>query len=92
MLSPSFDIAIVGGGIVGMATALALTRRYADSLVVLEAEKRLAYHQTGNNSGVIHSGLYYRPGSQKARHCALGARPCIAFAGSTVFPMTAAAK
>ncbi|HWY88087.1 MAG TPA: L-2-hydroxyglutarate oxidase, partial [Gemmataceae bacterium] len=72
MFSRSFDIAIVGGGIVGMATALALTRRYANSLVVLEAEKRLAYHQTGNNSGVIHSGLYYRPGSQKARHCALG--------------------
>jgi L-2-hydroxyglutarate oxidase len=67
-----FDIAIIGGGIVGMATALALTRRYTTSLVILEAEDRLAAHQTGNNSGVIHSGLYYKPGSQKARNCVEG--------------------
>src|SRR5258708_1493859 len=67
-----FDIAIVGGGIVGMATAVGLVRRYGVSLVVVEAEDRLAAHQTGNNSGVIHSGLYYKPGSQKARNCAVG--------------------
>src|ERR1700675_165305 len=72
MPAQTFDIAIVGGGIVGMATALALTRRYRTSLVVLEAEDRLARHQTGNNSGVIHSGLYYKPGSQKARNCVEG--------------------
>jgi L-2-hydroxyglutarate oxidase len=68
----TFDVAIVGGGIVGMATALSLARGYGVSLVVLEAEDRLAGHQTGNNSGVIHSGLYYKPGSQKARNCVLG--------------------
>jgi L-2-hydroxyglutarate oxidase len=68
----SFDIAIIGGGIVGMATALSLTRRYGASLVVLETEDHLAPHQTGNNSGVIHSGLYYKPGSQKARNCVEG--------------------
>ncbi len=66
------DVAVIGGGIVGMATALALTGQTRASLVVLEAEERLAAHQTGNNSGVIHSGLYYRPGSLKARNCVEG--------------------
>ena len=72
MTTRTYDIAIVGGGIVGTATALALTARAAVSLVVLEAEPRLAAHQTGNNSGVIHSGLYYKPGSLKARNCVEG--------------------
>src|SRR5215212_8234489 len=66
------DIAIIGGGIVGLGTAVALTERTGARLVVLEAEGRLAAHQTGHNSGVIHSGLYYRPGSLKARTCAEG--------------------
>jgi L-2-hydroxyglutarate oxidase len=66
-----FDAAIVGGGIIGLATARALARPGL-SLVVLEAEQRLAQHQTGNNSGVIHSGLYYKPGSLKARNCVEG--------------------
>jgi len=72
MNSTSCDVAIVGGGIVGMATAMALTTNYRLSLIVLEAEDRLAAHQTGNNSGVIHSGLYYKPGSLKARNCVEG--------------------
>ena len=67
-----FDAAIVGGGIVGLATAMALVRQHGLSVVVLEAEDRLARHQTGNNSGVIHSGLYYKPGSLKAKLCAEG--------------------
>lgn len=68
-----FDIAIIGGGIVGMATALALTDQPArPSVAVLEAEDHLAAHQTGHNSGVIHSGLYYKPGSLKARNCVEG--------------------
>jgi L-2-hydroxyglutarate oxidase len=67
-----FDAAIVGGGIVGLATAMALVRQRGLSVVVLEAEDRLARHQTGNNSGVIHSGLYYKPGSLKAKLCATG--------------------
>lgn len=70
--SRRFDVAVVGGGIVGLATAMALATRYRLSLVVVEAESDLACHQTGNNSGVIHSGLYYKPGSLKARLCAEG--------------------
>jgi L-2-hydroxyglutarate oxidase len=68
----TYDIVVVGGGIVGMATAMALTSHYQLSLIVLEAEDRLAAHQTGNNSGVIHSGLYYKPGSAKAKNCTEG--------------------
>ncbi len=64
------DFAIVGGGIVGLATALALIER--GSVLVLEAEDRVARHQTGHNSGVIHSGLYYKPGSLKAQLCTAG--------------------
>jgi L-2-hydroxyglutarate oxidase len=64
------DVAIIGGGIVGLATALKLADRAR--LVVLEAEDDVARHQTGHNSGVIHSGLYYKPGSHKARNCAEG--------------------
>lgn len=67
-----FDVVIIGGGVVGLATAMALARNYRLSLLVLEAEGALANHQTGNNSGVIHSGLYYKPGSLKARLCAEG--------------------
>jgi (S)-2-hydroxyglutarate dehydrogenase len=66
------DIAIIGGGIVGLGTALALSERTSARLVVLEAEGKLAQHQTGHNSGVIHSGLYYKPGSLKAKNCAEG--------------------
>lgn len=67
------DIIIVGGGIVGLATALKLLQKDPDLKVMLiEKEKELARHQTGNNSGVIHSGLYYKPGSLKARNCIHG--------------------
>lgn len=62
---------VIGGGIVGMAAAVALAER-GHSTIVLEAEDRLALHQTGHNSGVIHSGLYYKPGSLKARTCRAG--------------------
>jgi len=72
MSATRYDIAIIGGGIVGLATAMALTSRSHRSLIVLEAEDRLAAHQSGHNSGVIHSGLYYKPGSLKARHCVEG--------------------
>jgi L-2-hydroxyglutarate oxidase len=70
--SRRFDAAVIGGGIVGLATAMALAREHRRSVIVLEAEGRLAAHQTGNNSGVIHSGLYYKPGSLKARLCTSG--------------------
>jgi L-2-hydroxyglutarate oxidase len=72
MSSATYDVAIIGGGIVGLATALALTERFRLALAVLEAEDRVAAHQSGHNSGVIHSGLYYKPGSLKARLCVEG--------------------
>lgn len=71
-MSRSASIVVVGGGIVGLSTALALAERGHRDVVVIEAEGRLAHHQTGRNSGVIHSGLYYKPGSAKALLCAQG--------------------
>lgn len=69
------DIAIIGGGIVGLGTALALSEQYPGlSLCVIEKEREVAGHQTGHNSGVIHAGIYYRPGSHKARLCVEGVR------------------
>jgi len=69
----TYDVAIVGGGIVGLATARALHERAPHArLAILEKEPKLASHQTGHNSGVIHSGIYYRPGSAKARLCVEG--------------------
>jgi L-2-hydroxyglutarate oxidase len=82
-LSSGYDIAVIGGGIVGLATALALGERTVASMVVLEAEDRLATHQTGHNSGVIHSGLYYKPGSLKARNCAEGREALYRFCAET---------
>jgi (S)-2-hydroxyglutarate dehydrogenase len=68
-----YDIIIVGGGIVGLATALnVLEKSPSRKVLVLEKESEVAKHQTGNNSGVIHSGLYYKPGSLKAKNCIEG--------------------
>ena len=79
-MTQSTDITIVGGGIVGLATALALTERYPQArVVILDKEAKIASHQTGHNSGVIHSGIYYKPGSLKARLCTEGARLMKAF-------------
>lgn len=69
----TYDVAVVGGGIVGLATARELLTRHPDlKLVVLEKDDVLAGQQTGHNSGVIHSGIYYKPGSLKARLCVEG--------------------
>ncbi len=74
------DILIIGGGIVGLATALRiLEARPKTRLVLLDKENRLARHQTGNNSGVLHSGLYYKPGSLKASNCRTGYRQMLDF-------------
>ena len=70
--SKIYDIAVIGGGIVGLAAAMELSYSPNLSIIVVEAENRLAAHQTGNNSGVIHSGLYYKPGSLKAVNCTRG--------------------
>jgi len=85
------DVAIVGGGIVGLATALALTERHRD-VVVLEKETEWAYHQTGHNSGVIHSGIYYTPGSLKARLCVEGARETVEFSRAEGLPVDICGK
>jgi L-2-hydroxyglutarate oxidase len=75
-----YDFAIIGGGIVGLSTGLALSRRYpAARILLLEKEKRWADHQTGRNSGVIHSGIYYKPGSLKAKLAVEGNRRMVAF-------------
>ena len=77
MIEARYDVAIIGGGIVGLASALTLQRESRVRAVVLEAESDVARHQTGHNSGVIHSGLYYKPGSHKARECVAGRRALI---------------
>lgn len=76
---------VVGGGIVGLASALAMAER-GDPPIVLEAEDRLAAHQTGHNSGVIHSGLYYKPGSLKARTCRAGLQAMYQFCAEENVP------
>ncbi|AFZ31375.1 FAD dependent oxidoreductase [Gloeocapsa sp. PCC 7428] len=75
-----YDFAIIGGGIVGLATAKAIGKRYPKAqIVVIEKEATIASHQTGNNSGVIHSGIYYKPGSFKAKFCRDGSRSMVEF-------------
>ncbi len=79
----AFDYCVIGGGIVGLATAMALSKREAGArIVLLEKETELAAHQTGHNSGVIHAGIYYQPGSLKARLCREGAEATKAFCRS----------
>ena len=76
-----FDIIIIGGGIVGLASAYKINLKYPNKkILVLEKENKIAFHQTGHNSGVIHSGLYYKPGSYKAKTCVDGRRELVAFA------------
>lgn len=82
-----YDLTIIGGGILGLATALKITAVHPRlRLLLLEKEPDLARHQTGNNSGVIHSGLYYRPGSLKARTCVAGRRELIQFCDENGVP------
>ncbi len=74
-MTEAYDVAIIGGGILSLATARALGERAPRArLAIVEKEAKLAQHQTGHNSGVIHSGIYYKPGSYKARLCVEGAR------------------
>jgi (S)-2-hydroxyglutarate dehydrogenase len=76
-----FDVIVVGGGVVGLASAWKIQQAYPHlKVLVLEKEAKLADHQTGHNSGVIHSGLYYKPGSYKAKNCVEGRHELVAFA------------
>jgi len=81
MENNQFDVIIIGGGIVGLAAAYKINVKYPEKKVlVLEKETEVGPHQTGHNSGVIHSGLYYKPGSYKAKNCVDGRRELVAFA------------
>jgi L-2-hydroxyglutarate oxidase len=87
------DVAVIGGGIVGLATAYKIVSRHRKLRVcVLEKEGSLAAHQTGHNSGVIHSGLYYRPGSAKAIMCARGRKELVEFAQQNGIPFQICGK
>jgi L-2-hydroxyglutarate oxidase len=86
-MTPLYDIAVVGGGIVGMSFAMQAAASFPGSrLIVLEKEPKLALHQTGRNSGVIHSGVYYKAGSLKARLCVAGAREMVEFCSQHAIP------
>ncbi|MGD2182028.1 L-2-hydroxyglutarate oxidase [Lusitaniella coriacea] len=75
-----YDFTIIGGGIVGLSTAMTLSQNYPHKkILVIEKEPQLAFHQTGNNSGVIHSGIYYKPGSFKAKFCRQGCQSMVDF-------------
>jgi len=91
--SRDYDVAVIGGGIVGLAVAYKIVHRGpALRVCVLEKEDSLASHQTGHNSGVIHSGLYYKPGSAKARMCTQGRRELIEFARDNGIPLAICGK
>jgi (S)-2-hydroxyglutarate dehydrogenase len=89
----TYDYIIIGGGIVGLATALKIQEKHpASRLLVVEKEGQLAKHQTGNNSGVIHSGLYYKPGSLKATNCIKGYHMLVDFATKHEIPFELCGK
>ena len=76
-----FDIIIVGGGLVGLASAYKIQKEFPKkTILIIEKEKELAFHQSGRNSGVLHSGLYYKPGSYRAKNCVLGREELVAYA------------
>jgi (S)-2-hydroxyglutarate dehydrogenase len=89
--TPRYDVVVVGGGIVGLATAHAVART-GRSVAVVEREPRLAAHQTGNNSNVIHSGLYYAPGGYKARLAVAGCAETVAFCRAHDLPYEVTGK
>ncbi|PYX90601.1 MAG: L-2-hydroxyglutarate oxidase, partial [Acidobacteria bacterium] len=87
MSENEFDFIVIGGGIIGLATAMAITQRLPNRrLLLLEKERGVGAHQTGHNSGVIHSGLYYKPGSMKAKTCVEGAAAMAEFCQKNSIP------
>ncbi|QDT80661.1 L-2-hydroxyglutarate oxidase LhgO [Gimesia maris] len=81
------DVAIIGGGIIGLATGWQISQRFPDiSILILEKESQVAQHQTGHNSGVLHSGIYYKPGSLRAINCREGKRAMEAFCDAEEIP------
>ena len=93
MADREVDLLVIGAGIVGLATALEVTRRFPDlHIAAIDKEDRVAAHQTGHNSGVIHSGLYYRTGSLKARNCVAGAASMKRFCRDNSIPFEECGK
>ncbi|MHA2620109.1 MAG: L-2-hydroxyglutarate oxidase [bacterium JZ-2024 1] len=91
-MNEKYDVAVVGSGIIGLATALRLTDFSRLKVVIIEAENRIAGHQSTHNSGVIHSGIYYKPGSTKARTCIEGRRLLIEFCETHRIPFEQCGK
>jgi len=88
-----YDIIVIGGGIVGLATGMKIKQQRPDlSIAILEKENAVAQHQTGNNSGVIHSGLYYKPGSLKATNCIRGYHELVQFCEAENIPFEITGK
>ncbi|MDB4322944.1 FAD-dependent oxidoreductase, partial [Akkermansiaceae bacterium] len=91
--SGSYDVVVIGAGIVGLATAFQLLQERAGiKLALVEKEKEIAKHQTGNNSGVIHSGIYYKPGSLKAENCRRGYQKLVDFCQAEEIPFEICGK
>ena len=89
----AYDFVIIGGGIVGVSTAWQMQQRYPDAAILLiEKETTLAQHQTSHNSGVIHAGVYYQPGSLKADFCKRGAAATMDFCREHAVPMLQCGK
>ena len=92
-MSQMYDYLVIGGGIVGASTAMQLGQTYPDARIgLIEKEPDLAAHQTGHNSGVIHAGVYYAPGSMKARFCRAGVDATLAFSRAHNIPVEQCGK
>ena len=92
-MATHYDIIVIGGGIVGLASAFKILELKPDArLLLLEKEDGLVKHQTGNNSGVIHSGIYYKPGSLKAKNCTYGYQLLLSFCSKYNIPFELCGK
>ena len=93
MAEKKYDLVIIGGGIIGLATAMRISDEFPRlKVAVLEKEGEVATHQTGHNSGVIHAGIYYAPGSQKANFCSTGGKLLREFCDQQSIDMKCAAS